>query len=246
MVRSADLAKYPLWMAHYGIDPADPLAQPGQKIAGCFVHSWTTANCSSLWVVWQYTSCGIAKKYGVPGTRVDLNVFRGTPNSFLDLVKGTWSPEVSDLMPINEPSQLSVDSMSSSTANKPVTFSVNVIRPTGTPVVTGTVKFASDITMPLPITAKQTAVRSYSGSWLLTVKGVPAGNWSGSIVYTDISGTHASSSAPVVFTVLPGPTPSPTPTPTSTQTPTPTPTPTITPKPTPSVESDPCKNQIKN
>jgi len=244
MVRSPDLVKYPLWIAHYGFDPADPLTQPGLKTAGCFVHSWTTADCSSLWMVWQYTSCGIAKKYGVPGTRVDLNVFRGTPSSFLDLAKGTWTPEVSDLMPVNEPSQMSVDSTSSTTAKKPVTFSVNVTRPTGTPVVTGTVKFIADVTTPLPTTLKQTAVRSSSGSWLLTVNGVPAGTWSGSVVYTDISGTHATSSAPVLFTVAPGPTPTPTITPTITPTPTPTatPKPTVTKKPT----SDPCQYQIKN
>lgn len=240
MVRSADLVQYPLWMAHYGIDPADPLAQPGQKTAGCFVHSWTTANCSSLWMVWQYTSCGIAKKYGVPGTRVDLNVFRGTPNSFLDLVKGTWIPEAADLMPNQEPSTLIVNSVSATTSNKSVVFNVDVTRPTGTPVVTGTVGLVVDKSAQMPLTPVQSAVRSSSGSWVLTVKGIPAGTWPGMIVFKDISGTHATSSAPVLFTVTPGPTPTPTPTPTVS--PTPTPTSTSTPKPV----SDPCQNQIKN
>ena len=240
MARSADLVKYPLWMAHYGINPADPLAQPGQKTAGCFVDSWTTSNCSSLWTVWQYTSCGIAEKYGVPGTRVDLNVFRGTPSSFLDLVKGTWAPEVADLMPSQEPSTLIVNSMTASTANKPVIFNVDVTRPTGAPVVTGTVRFVADETAHLPLTPAQTAVRLSSGSWVLTVRGISAGTWPGKIVYTDISGTHATSAAPILFTVMPGPTP--TPTPTGTPTPTPTPTPTLKPKP----PVDTCKYQIKN
>jgi lysozyme len=240
MVRSADLQKYPLWIAHYGIDPADPLAQPGQKIAGCFVDSWTTANCSSLWTMWQYTSCGIAKKYGVPGSRVDLNVFRGTPRSFLNLAKGFWTPEITDLMPINEPSQLTVESFTSTTADKPVTFLVTVLRPNGTPVVTGTVKFMADPTAPLPIVPKQNAVRSSSGSWLLTVSGLPAGSWTGTVAFTDISGTHAPSSAPVAFTLLPGPTPTPSATPTSSA----TPTPTIKPKPKPT--TDPCQYQIRN
>jgi lysozyme len=242
MVRSAVLVKYPLWIAHYGIDPGDPLAQPGQKTAGCFVHSWTTANCSSLWMIWQYTSCGIAKKYGVPGSRVDLDVFRGTPRSFLDLVKGIWTPEISDLMPVNEPSQMNIGVIGSTTANKPVTFAVNVTRPSGTPVVTGTVKFIADISTPLPASLKQTVVRFSSGSWLLTIKPIPAGTWTGAIVYTDISGTHATSSAPVSFNVLPGPTPSPTPSPTTTTSPTPSPTATASPKPT----ADPCQYQIKN
>lgn len=234
MVRSVDLLKYPLWLAHYGINPADPLAQPGLKSAGCFVHSWTTSNCSSLWMVWQYTSCGIAKKYGVPGTRVDLNIFRGTPRSFLDLLKGTWVPEVADLMPSQEPSQLSVESVSSSTSDKPVIFNVGVIRPTGTPVVTGTVKFIADEATQMPVTLIQTAVRSSSGSWMLTVKNIPAGTWGGKVVYTDISGTHATSAAPVLFMLAPGPTPI--------ATPAPTPKPASTPKP----KVDSCKNQIKN
>jgi len=244
MTRSPDLLKYPLWVAHYSLNPFDPLSQPGLKTAGCFVSSWTTADCSSLWTVWQYTSCGIASKYGVPGTRVDLDVFRGTPDAFLNLVKGTWTPEAADLMPVQEPSTTFVKSTNASTADKPVVFMIDVNRPTGLPVVTGTVKFVADPLSPLNLTPFQSAIRSSSGSWTLTVKGLPAGPWNGSIVFSDISGTHATSSAPIQLTIAPAPTPSPTPTPTSTPTPTPTSTIKPTPKPSPVVDS--CKYQIKN
>lgn len=250
MTRSSDLLKYPLWIAHYSLNPFDPLSQPGQKTAGCFVHSWTTSNCSSLWMVWQYTSCGIAKKYGVPGTRVDLDVFRGTPSAFLELVKGTWTPEPADLMPVQEPSTTTIESMTASASNKPVVFMVDVTRPSLAPVVTGTVKFVADPASGLNLTPLQTAVRSSSGSWTLTVKGLPAGTWNGAVVFTDVSGTHATSSAPVQLTIAAGPTPSPTPTATPTGTPTPTPTvkpsPTATPKPTKKPVADGCANQIKN
>ncbi len=250
MTRSVDLLKYPLWIAHYSLNPFDPLSQPGQKTAGCFVHSWTTANCTSLWTVWQYTSCGIAKKYGVPGTRVDLNVFRGTSSAFLNLVKGTWTPETADLMPIQEPTTMMVDTVTATTSLKPVVIHVDVNRPTGTPVVTGTVKFVAAPLSGLNLTPMQSAVRSSSGSWALTIKGMPAGTWNGSIVFTDISGTHAKSSALVQLTIKPGPTPTPTPTPTTSPTTTPTPTPKPTPKPTstkkPAPAVDGCTNQIKN
>lgn len=236
MTRSPDLLQYPLWIAHYSLNPFDPLSQPGQKTAGCFVHSWTTSNCSSLWMVWQYTSCGIAKKYGVPGTRVDLDVFRGTASAFLDLVKGTWAPEAADLMPVQEISTTTLNSTSASTSNKPVIFMVDVSRPTGTPVVTGTVKFVADPMSGLNLTPIQNAVRSSSGSWTLTVKGLPAGTWNGAVVFSDISGTHATSSAPVQLTITPGPTPTPTPTPTV--------KPTVKPTKAPVVDS--CKYQIKN
>ncbi len=246
MTRSADLLKYPLWIAHYSLNPFDPLSQPGQKVAGCFVHSWTTSNCSSLWMVWQYTSCGIAKKYGVPGTRVDLNVFRGTTSAFLDLVKGTWTPEAADLMPVQESTTTTVKSMTASSSDKPVVFMVDVTRPSQTPVVTGTVKFVADPLTGLNLTPMQSAVRSSSGSWALTVKGLPAGTWNGAVVFTDISGTHATSSTPVVVAVTQGPTPSPTPTITSTPTAKPSPSAKPTPKPTKAPVVDGCRNQIKN
>jgi len=232
MERSTELAQYPLWLAQYAIDPSNPINQPGLKSIGCYVHSWTSANCDSQWTVWQYTSCGIADKYGVPGSRVDLNIFRGTPYSFLELAKGTWTPTLADLMPIQEPSTLTILDQSATTTNKLVTFKVSVVRPSGTPVVTGGVKLVFDKTTtpdPKPV---QTILRETSGVWTLAVKDVPAGTYTGKVLYQDVSGTHADSSIPVSFTVVQGPTP----------TPKPTPSPTATTKPT----TDGCKGQIKN
>ncbi len=232
MSRSAELAKYPLWLAQYAIDPANPINQPGLKSIGCYVHSWTGANCDSQWTVWQYTSCGIADKYGVPGSRLDLNVFRGTPYAFLDLAKGTWLPNLLDLMPSQEPSTLNILDQSASTTNKLVTFKVTVNRPNGSPVVTGGVKLVFDkTTTPNPKPA-QSILRETSGVWTLALKGVPAGSYVGKVLYQDVSGTHADSTFPVTFTVAQGPTPSPKP----------TPTPTATKKPT----TDGCRGQIKN
>ena len=232
MVRSAELAQYPLWLAQYAIDPANPINQPGLKVGGCYVHSWTGSNCDSQWTVWQYTSCGIADKYGVPGSRLDLNIFRGTPYAFLDLAKGTWAPTLVDLMPSQEPSTLTVLDQSASTTNKLVTFKVSVVRPNGSPVVTGGVKLVFDkSTLPDPKPV-QTILRETSGVWTLAIKGVPAGTYIGKILYQDVSGTHADSTSPVTFSVTQGPTP----------TSKPTPTPTATKKPT----TDGCRGQIKN
>ena len=142
MARSEALRQYPLWLAHYGINPADPIMQPGQRTSiGCFVHSWSTANCSSQWQIWQYSSCGIGKNYGVPSARLDLNVFRGSPENFLSLIKGKWQPEPVDMMPINEPTNINLISVATTDTNKPVLINVEVFRSIGTPVVTGTVVF---------------------------------------------------------------------------------------------------------
>jgi lysozyme len=232
MTRTPELAQYPLWLAQYGIDPANPINQPGLKNIGCYVHSWTGANCDSQWTVWQYSSCGIAPKYGVPGYRLDLNVFRGTPSTFLDLAKGTWTPSLVDLMPQREPTVLSVINQSSTTTNKAVAFKVNVARPDNSPVVTGNVKFVFDKSTTPEIKPRQTLVRETSGVWTLALRDVPAGTFLGKIKFQDVSGTHEESVSPVTFTVAQGPTPSPKPTPSVT----------ATKKPS----TDGCKGQIKN
>ena len=232
MNKSAKLAQYPLWLAQYAIDPFNPINQPGIKAGGCFVHSWTGANCDSQWTIWQYTSCGIAPKYGVPGTRLDLNIFRGSASDFLNLTKGSWVPSLVDLMPNNEPTQLVVNAQSASTTNKSVTFKATVIRPDSSPVVTGAIKLVFDAATAPKTRPVQTVLRATSGEWTLAIKGVPAGTYSGNVVYTDVSQTHAESSQAVTFTVVQGPTPSATPEPTK--------------KPTKKPSVDGCKKQIKN
>ena len=232
MNKSAKLAQYPLWLAQYAIDPFNPINQPGIKAGGCFVHSWTGANCDSQWTIWQYTSCGIAPKYGVPGTRLDLNIFRGSASDFLNLTKGSWSPSLLDLMPNNEPTQMVINAQSASTTNKLVTFKTTVTRPDSNPVVTGAVKLVFDAATAPKTRPVQTVLRATSGEWTLAIKGVPAGTYSGKVVYTDVSQTHAESSQSVTFTVVQGPTPSPSTEPTKT--------------PTKKPSTDGCKNQIKN
>ena len=234
MVRDQELRQYPLWLAQYAINPADPLAQPGLKAGGCYVHSWTVANCSSTWTIWQYSSCGIAPKYGVPGSRLDLNVFRGAPSTFLELIKGRWIPEVADQMPKNESTQLSYKNIKFSTADKPVSVEVDVIRPDGRPVVTGTVRFYVNSLTPISPKPVQTVVRATSGSWKLSIKGIPQGSWTGDIGFVDATGTHAISKLPIEFTIGQA-------LPTS-----PTPTPKPTPAPSKKPATDSCKYQIKN
>jgi lysozyme len=232
MVRDNELAQYPLWLAQYAINPALPTAQPGLKSVGCYVHSWTTASCKAQWAVWQYTSCGIAPKYGVPGSRLDLNVFRGTQEAFLALASGTWVPEVTDLMPHNESSTALLDYMVATSTDKYVVFSLQVLRPDGSPVVTGDVKFVSGPNE-TPFKFTQSVTRLTSGSWKIALKTDLAGTWNGELRFSDPSGTHSDVSIPVTFTLTEGVAPSPAP----------SPTPKSSPKP---VSSNGCKNQIKN
>ena len=209
LVRSPELASYPLWIAAYGKDPALTTSQPGTKTVGCFAHSWTKSDCTSNWQFWQYTSCGIAAKYGVPGGRLDLNVFNGDAIKFQALTSGTWQPEVTDLLPVNEPTTMQMVSSSFATTNDPANFVVDVFRPDGTPVVTGTVDFKSvDTLMPNGV---QSVVRSASGRWQIKITGLQAGTYVGLVEFIDASGTHAPSAIPVSFSITQGPTPIPQP-----------------------------------
>ena len=230
MNKSAALSKYPLWLAQYTINPFDPINQPGLKPGGCYVHSWTSSACQSQWNIWQYSSCGIGTKYGVPSSRVDLNVFRGTAQNFIDLTAGTWVPDPIDLMPINEATTMLISKQKATDTSKAVTFSVGVNRPDGSPAVTGTVRFAYD---PLSIDKPkltQAVTRAASGLWTLSITGFTAGSWVGTVQFIDQTKTHAATQLPVTFDLLQGVAPTPTP----------------TKSPTPAPATNGCKNQIKN
>jgi len=230
MNKSKTLGKYPLWLAQYSINPFDPINQPGLKPAGCYVHSWTSSACQSQWIIWQYSSCGIGTKYGVPSSRVDLNVFRGTAQNFIDLTAGTWVPDPIDLMPVNEATAMLISKQKATDTSKAVTFSVGVNRPDGSPVVTGTVLFAYDrLSIDKP-KLTQTVTRAASGLWTLSITGFTAGSWVGSIQFSDQTKTHAATQLPVTFDLLQGAAPTPTPTKSA----------------TPAPATDGCKNQIKN
>jgi GH25 family lysozyme M1 (1,4-beta-N-acetylmuramidase) len=235
MVRSTSLRQYPLWIARYGPSATLTSQQLNSKNIGCYAHSWSNADCSTQWQIWQYTSCGIPGKYGVPGSRVDLNIFNGSSRDFMNLIRGIWQPDSSQMLPLNEPTTMTITNQRSATTNDPVTIGVNVVRPDGTPVVAGTVNFTPASTM--MATGQQSALRSSSGVWTLTITGLSAGRYLGTVNFIDATQTEAPAQFPVVFEVAQGATPTPTPTPP------PSTTPSTTTKPKP---ADPCSGQIRN
>jgi hypothetical protein len=135
-------------------------------------------------------------------------------------------------MPRDEATLLSVLKQSATTTDKFLTFSVTVSRPDQSPVVTGSVKLVLDAASVPSVKPVQMVLRATSGAWTLAVKGMPAGSYTGKILFSDVSKTHADSSQPVNFTIEQGPTPSA------------SATPTTKPKPKPSVDG--CSKQIKN
>jgi len=239
MARSANLRQYPLWIARYVTNPVLTSTQLNAKPVGCYAHSWSNSDCSTQWQIWQYTSCGIPGKYGVPGDRVDLNVFNGNTRDFMSLVRGTWQPAPSQMLPFDEPTNLSVTSQSAATSRDPVVVTVNVTRPDGSPVVAGTVSFTPASSM--MAAGQQRVVRSASGSWTLRITGLSAGHYVGTIDFQDSTSTEAPSQEPIEFDITPAPIPTSTPTPIPTSTPTPIPSPTAK---KPVVDS--CAGQVRN
>ena len=89
---------------------------------------------------------------------------------------------------------------------------------------------------PISPAPKQVVERASSGSWKLSIKGIPAGTWQGEVGFVDATGTHAQSRVPISLVIAPAPEVTQTPTPTATPKPSPTKKPVV----------DGCKNQIKN
>ncbi len=251
--RDATLRTYPLWIAHAGLRPADASNYPGMKAVGtCFITAWTLSSCQPQWSIWQYGIEGNEAKYGIPGGNVDVDVFSGTAADLISLTQGVWQPAPGDFLPFNETSTTTISALNYSLTTLPLTFTVDVRRITGGPVVSGTVAFQllADASGVPPTPAQITAIiqsvrRTASGTWNVSVTGLPAGTWVGQVAFRDSSGVHAPSSAPLVFSLIdPNPpvvdtstattdttTGTATPTPSPSITPTPTVTPTVTPTP---------------
>jgi hypothetical protein len=165
---------------------------------------------------------------GVTNHRQDF--FGGTPEKFQSLLTGTWLPELADQMPQGETTTMTITSVFASTTNRNAVISVEVKRPDGTPVVTGAVKYYFNSTNQVVPKVMQTIARETSGSWKLSIAGLPAGTWVGNVGFKDASGTHAEIKQPLTLTIEQGPTPPAKP----------------SKKPAIKPVSDGCKNQIKN
>jgi len=124
-------------------------------------------------------------------------------------------------------------SVSATSTDKPVRIKVEVKRPSGTPVITGTVAFRLNPgpNGEAPKKVEQTPVRDAAGVWTLSLRNLPAGLTSGYVAFVDQTNTHAQNRQDLSLTLLQGPE----------VTPSPTPKPTAVPVPV-----DTCKNQIRN
>ena len=83
----------PLWVSTAGISAAKPNSQPAQRKGGCSSNIWTDESCTMQWSFWQYSSGGNGRTYGIPSGQVDLDVFAGSAQDFINLAQsGTGVP----------------------------------------------------------------------------------------------------------------------------------------------------------
>ncbi len=98
-----------LWMARYYGHPTKRYKQMSHSDAVALINAGSIPTCSVCtngqyqtpwtngsdiaWSFWQYSSMASGKNYGIQnGSRLDMNVYRGTSDQFRTLLQGTWTP----------------------------------------------------------------------------------------------------------------------------------------------------------
>jgi len=92
---NSTLAQSPLWISTAGINPAAPGASPANKKrkgGTCYKSAWMDSQCSLHWTIWQYSSGGIGKTFGLAGGKVDLDIFAGDEAALVSFAAGTINP----------------------------------------------------------------------------------------------------------------------------------------------------------
>ena len=74
----------PLWVSTAGISANAPGSQPAQLKGGCSTNVWTSQSCTMQWTLWQYSSGGNGRTFGIPAGNVDQDIFAGSATDFLN------------------------------------------------------------------------------------------------------------------------------------------------------------------
>ena len=89
---NSTIARSPLWISTAGINPATPGATPASKKrkgGTCYKSAWMDSSCTLHWTIWQYSSGGVGKNFGLAGGTVDQDIFVGDDAAFASFAAGT-------------------------------------------------------------------------------------------------------------------------------------------------------------
>lgn len=114
-----------LWMARYYGHPTKRYKQMAHSDAVALINAGGLPTCSVCpggqyqtpwtngtdiaWSFWQYSSMAAGKNYGIQnGSRLDMNVYRGSSDQFRTLLQGNWTPLEGDYVSSSDPIEFSV------------------------------------------------------------------------------------------------------------------------------------------
>jgi GH25 family lysozyme M1 (1,4-beta-N-acetylmuramidase) len=197
----------PFWVARYPANTdykkAVALLNSGRTVdqPTLITNPWYR-NGATQWQFWQYSSIGPARDYGVRNgmTSLDMNVFNGSTEDFLSLVKGVWNPLPGDYVANQSAVNLSVSNVDAK-PNALATFIVRANR-----VSNGAKAVSGDVTVRLNgrnISGAKVMPNGV-GEWRVTLPSQFQGfQWSElSLNFKDTNGFYAPASTSTVITVL--------------------------------------------
>lgn len=157
---------------------------------------------STQWDIWQYSSIGPAETYGVRNgmTRLDMNVFNGTTQDFLSLVKGAWNAVPGDYVANQSAVNLTINDVNAQ-PNAVATFVVKANR-----ISNGAKAVSGEVTVRLngKNISGAKVMPNGVGEWLVTLPGQFQGfQWLDlAINFSDSYSFYAPATAATTITVV--------------------------------------------
>ena len=200
-----------LWMARYYGHPTKRYKQMSHDDAMALINAGGLPVCSVCtggqyqtpwtngadiaWSFWQYSSMAAGKKFGIKnGSRLDMNIYRGTTDEFRNLVQGNWVPFEGDYVASSD----AIDFQVTTNGESANSFAVTAKRLSNfAACVSGDVKVKI---AGKKISGAQVLITGL-GTWTVTLPEMAPGTYQIDFEFTDDYGFYASSSLQLEYLV---------------------------------------------
>jgi GH25 family lysozyme M1 (1,4-beta-N-acetylmuramidase) len=200
-----------LWMARYYGHPTKRFKQMSHEGAVALINAGSIPVCSVCtggqyqtpwtnggdiaWSFWQYSSMASGKTFGVKnGSRLDMNVYRGTSEEFRALAQGTWIPFEGDYVASSDVIDLQV----SPVVDEPMQFNITAKRLSN---------FAACVTGDLAVRIAGEKIKGAEinvtglGTWTVTLPEMEPGTYLIDFDFTDEYNFYAPTSVQIEYLV---------------------------------------------
>ncbi len=200
-----------LWMARYYGHPTKRFKQMSHEGAVALINAGGVPTCSVCtngqyqtpwtngsdiaWSFWQYSSMASGKTFGIQnGSRLDMNVYRGTSDQFRSLLQGTWVPFEGDYVATLDP----IDFQVAPVIDKENQFDVSAKRLSNfAACVTGDIAVRIDGKKVKGANIKITGL----GTWKVTMPEMQPGTYLLDFEFTDSYGFYAANALQIEYVV---------------------------------------------